>query len=312
MKNTLEIAVIIPVTERFDDVKDVFNAYKSGVQKTKLSYEFIYILDGPYPEVEHDLLDLKEKGEKIKIIKLAKPFGEAIALTAGFEQSSSPIILTLPAYFQVEPSEIPRLISELENKDMVVAQRWPRTEPLLGRLQTLAFHIPIKFLTNLNFDDLGCGVRAIKRRVIDEISIYGDQHRFLPLLAYRQGFKVTQLKTKQAKQDTGKHLYPMGVNLRRLLDILSIIFLFKFSNKPMRFFGLVGSSIFGLGAFILGVLATQRLFWAIPLADRPVLLLGSLLVVLGIQIFAIGLVGEIIIFTHSKDIKEYTIDKIIN
>lgn len=310
--NPVDLSVIIPISERHDDIQAVFSAYKAGVEDTKLSYEFIYILDGDFPEAMRDLQQLRASGEKIKIIKLAKWFGEATALTVGFEHSSGPVLLTLPAYLQVKPAEIPRLVSELGENDMVVARRWPRGDSLINRIQSRAFHIPIRFLTKLDFQDLGCGMRVFKRRVVDEISIYGDQHRFLPLLAYRQGFKVVQSDAAQAEQDTRKRQYSFGVYLRRVLDILSIFFLLKFAKKPMRFFGLLGSGIFGAGSLILLTLAFQRLVWSVPLSDRPMLLLGSLLLVLGIQVFAIGLVGEIIIFTHAKEIKEYTIEEIVN
>jgi glycosyltransferase involved in cell wall biosynthesis len=312
MDNTTELSIIIPISERYDDAKSVYASYKDAIASIGQPHEFIYVLDGDYPGFFKDLHDLIDSGEKIKIIKLARSFGEATALTAGFEHASGDVIITLPAYLQIVPSEIPRLLDQLENSDMIVARRWPRDDSLINRIQSKAFHMPVRFLTGLDFQDLGCGVRIIKRKVIEELNIYGDQHRFLPLLAYKQGFKVSQIDASQAPQDTNKRLYSFGIYLRRLLDILSIFFLIKFTKKPMRFFGLLGSGIFGIGILVLVVLAAQRLIWSIPLADRPMLLLGSLLIVLGIQIFAIGLIGEIIIFTHAKEIKEYTVEEIIN
>lgn len=312
MNNSTELSIIIPISERYDDIKSVYSAYKEAVLDTGLSHEFIYVLDGDFSTAMDDLCVLKDSGEQIKIVKLAKSFGEATALTVGFEHSSGDIILTLPAYLQIVPSEIPQLISQIEGHDMVVAKRWPRKDPLVNRFQSKAFHLPLKLLTGLDFQDLGCSVRLIRRKVIEELNIYGDQHRFLPLLAYKQGFRVIQVDTAQAPQDTGQRLYSFGLYIRRLLDIISIFFLLKFTKKPMRFFGLLGSGIFGVGILILLVLSVQRIIWAIPLADRPMLLFGSLLLVLGLQIFAIGLVGEIIIFVHAKDIKEYTVEEIIN
>lgn len=312
MDKTTELSIIIPVSERFDDTKFVYSSYKEAITDIGQSYEFIYVLDGDYPEILRDLRILKDSGENIKIIKLAKSFGEATALTVGFEHSSGDLIITLPAYLQIVPSEIPHLVSQLENNDMIVARRWPRNDSLVNRIQSKAFHLPIKYLTGLDFQDLGCSVRIIKRKVVEELDIYGDQHRFLPLLAYKQGFNVSQANAAQAPQDTHKRQYSLGIYIRRLLDILSIFFLIKFTKKPMRFFGLLGSGIFGLGSLVLIILTAQRIIWSIPLADRPMLLLGSLLLVLGIQIFAIGLIGEIIIFTHAKEMKEYTVEEIIN
>lgn len=309
---SIELSVIIPISERHGDIQPVYSAYKHAISSTGLSHEFIYILDGDFPQALQELTKLRESGEQIKIIKLAKWFGEATALTIGFEHSVGDLIITLPAYLQIAPSEIPHLIEQLDGNDMVAARRWPRNDSLLNRIQSKAFHFPIKLLTGLEFEDLGCSARVIRRRVVEELYIYGDQHRFLPLLAHKQGFKVIQVDAQQAPEDQNLRLYSIGVYLRRLLDILSVFFILKFTKKPMRFFGLLGSSVFGLGAVIFLVLAAQRVIWSIPLADRPMLLLGSLLLVLGIQIFAIGLVGEIIIFTHAKDLKEYTVEEIIN
>lgn len=312
MEKALKLSIIIPISERYGDIATVYYAYKKAISDTGLSFEFIYVLDGNYPDVMKELIELKNSGESIKIVKLAKYFGEATALTVGFEYSSGELIITLPAYLQVDAASIPSLISQLEDNDMMIARRWPRHDPLINRIQSRAFNRIITFLTGLTFDDLGCSVRIMKRRVLEELNIYGDQHRFLPLLAHKQGFKVIQLNSSQAEQDTEKRMYPAGVYLRRLLDIFSIFFLLKFTKKPMRFFGLLGTGVFGSGILILSILAIQRLIWSVPLADRPMLLLGSILVVLGIQVFSIGLVGEIIIFTHAKDMKEYTVEEVIN
>lgn len=309
---TISLSVIIPVTERFDDPKVLYQGYKKALSALGLSYEIIYVLDGPFPIVQNALLELKQQGESIRIIKLAKWFGEAAALTIGFEHSRGQQILTLPAYYQIEATEIPNIIKALATHDLVVARRWPRLDSLINRIQSGIFHRLLNIITKSYFHDLGCGVRAFKRKVMDEINIYGDQHRFFSLLAYQKGFKVHELNVKQASQDMRTRVYRPGVYLRRVLDLLTVFFLVKFTKKPLRFFGLVGSLMFAAGLVITLYLIVERLFISIPLADRPALLLSSLLVVLGIQIFAIGLIGEIIIFTHAREIKEYTVEEIIN
>ena len=147
---------------------------------------------------------------------------------------------------------------------------------------------------------------------MEEVPLYGDLHRFFPIMAYRHGFKTVEVNVEQSQSDAYQRIYAPGIYLRRLLDLLTVFFLIKFTKKPLRFFGLVGSSIFGLGLLATMWLVSERLFFHVALADRPALILSSLLIVLGIQIIAIGLIGEIIIFTHAKDLKEYKIDQIIN
>ena len=312
MNNEPKISVIVPVSERYDDIRTLYHEYKHGLASTGHKYEFIYVLDGDFPDVLKQLKLLSEQNEPIKIIKLAKCFGEATALTAGFENSSGDVILTLPAYYQVKPSEIPKLITELKNYDMVIGRRWPRIDSRINRLQARIFHMILNFIADSSFHDLGCGVRAFKRQITLDVPVYGDQHRFFPLLASRQGFRIKELDVAQSAKDPFRRVYRLGVYPRRILDILTVFFLVKFTKKPLRFFGLIGASMFTTGGIILFYLVVERLFGYTALANRPALLLSSLLVVLGVQIFALGLIGELIIFTHAKDMKEYSIEKIVN
>jgi len=159
---------------------------------------------------------------------------------------------------------------------------------------------------------MGCGVRLFSKKVAQEVTIYGDQHRFLPLLVSQKGFRVAEVELPQSQSDMHKRLYTPGVYLRRLLDILTVFFLVKFTKKPLRFFGLIGSIIFILGLLFLAYVVFERLFFDLPLADRPALLLSSLLVVLGVQVFVLGLIGELVIFTHATELDEYEIEEIID
>jgi len=311
MNQAIELSVIVPVTERYDEVEPLYQSYKSGITATGKRHEFIYVLDGEHPDVLSTLQKLREVGEPIRIITLAKWFGEATALTAAFEKALGNVILTLPAYSQVEASEISRFVAALDHYDMVIGRRWPRIDPRFNQAQARVFHWLLKLVTHASFQDIGCAVRVFKRRVVDEVSLYGDQHRFLPLLAQRQGFRVLELNVAQSRADAAPRIYGPGVYIRRILDLLTTFFLVKFTKKPLRFFGLLGCGAIFLGGIFTLYVIIERLFFGVPLADRPALLLGSLLVVLGIQIFAIGLIGEIVIFTHAKDLKEYTIERIV-
>jgi len=305
------VSVIIPVTERFDDINELFQDYKRGLAQIANPVEFIYVLDGDFPDVFSELKKLQGNNENIKIVKLAKCFGEAISLTAGVETANGSLILSLPAYYQVKSDNLASLFEHLEQYDMVVCRRWPRADTWFSRMQTNMFHSVLKLIDDCSFRDLGCSVRLFKKKILDEINIYGDQHRFFPVLAVRQGFKVFEADIPQSEKEKRTRIYGPGVYLRRLIDLLSIFFLVKFTKKPLRFFGLIGSATFILGGLILLFLAVERLFYGIPLSDRPLLLLGALLFVLGIQVFATGLIGELIIFTHAKELKEYTIEEIV-
>ena len=306
-----DVSVIIVIGERYNDIETVFYEYKKAVESSAENYEFIYVIDGKYPEALNDLKKLKNEGEPIRIFAFSSWFGEAAALRVGFENASSDTIITLPAYLQVKPDSLPKLLNSFDGNDMVIGKRWPRVDSKVNQVQTKLFHKLQDLITGNVFSDMGCGVRVFSKKVANEVKIYGDQHRFLPLLASQKGFRVAEIELPQSKMDMQKRLYKPGVYLRRLLDILTVFFLVKFTKKPLRFFGLIGSIIFILGLVFLAYVAFERLFFGLPLADRPALLLSSLLIVLGVQVFVLGLIGELVIFTHAAELDEYEIEEIV-
>lgn len=306
------ISVIVPIAERYDDIAGMYREYRDALQQTGRAFEIIYVVEGNFQRAYLELKALKEQGEKLTVVKHARTFGEAVAIQSGFQNASGGIIMTLPAYHQVEASELPRLVAGLDGCDMVVARRWPRADSRWNRLQTRAFHGLVRGMTGSVCNDLGCGVRVFRRKVLEEITLYGDLHRFLPILSQRQGFRIREIDLRQSAQETRVRTYAPGVYVRRMIDLLTVFFLIKFTKKPLRFFGLTGSAVLAVGLAITLYLVVGRLAFGVPLSDRPLFLAGILLLVLGLQIFAIGLVGEIIIFTHAKELKEYTVDEIIN
>jgi len=171
MESVIDISVIVPVVERYDDLAELYGLYKKGLEDSKRSHEFIYVIDGDFGEVMEALKRLIAEGEKIKVIKLARWFGEATALTIGIQHSSGNAILTLPAYQQVEAYEIPRLIESLKDCDMVIARRWPRKDSLFNRIQSWVFHLFLNPVSEFKFHDIGCGVRVFRKQVAQEVSI---------------------------------------------------------------------------------------------------------------------------------------------
>lgn len=308
----IDVSAIVPVSERHDDTRSLYFEYKEALDQIGMTYEVLYVLDGQFPTTLSDLEALRAEGEPVRVVQLTKSFGEAAALTVGFEHAAGDVLLTLPAYYQARPADVAKLFESADNYDMVIGRRWPRTDSGLKQLQTRAFHSILRFVAGCSFRDLGCGLRLFKRQVVEEIPLYGDQHRFLPVLAEKRGFRVNEIDVAQSKRDAAPKVYASGVYLRRILDILTVFFLVKFTKKPLRFFGLIGSAGLALGGLTLLVVTVQRLFFGIGLGDRPILLLGSLLVVLGVQLLALGLIGELIIFTHARDLKEYTVEKVLN
>jgi len=307
------LSVIVPVGDRYDSSGSLVREYLDALDEAGGDFELVYVLDGQRSDLCEKLMELAREDANLRIIQLAKSFGEAATLSAGLENTGGEIIVTLPAYYQIEVQDIQKLIAELDSCDMAVGARWPRAAASKFEVfRRKAFHWLVSSVTGFSFSDLGCGARAFKRVVAAEVPIYGDLHRFIPLLALRRGFHVREVQVRQSQKDMYEKGYGTRTYLRRFLDIFTAAFLVRFTKKPLRFFGMVGSITFLTGAAFLLFVVIERLFFGVALADRPALLLSSLLVVLGLQLFALGLLGELIIFTHARELKEYTIDRIVN
>lgn len=307
----IEVSAIIPVGARTDNLLDLHANYKRGLDASGVTYEMIYVIDGARVGEREQLMALRHQGERLKIIQLTKAFGEATALMVAFANSVGARLLTLPAYFQIEGEEIPKMLAASGDADFVVARRWPRRGSRFEQFRRGAFHAMLRMIIGVGFRDLGCAVRIMKRAVAEEITIYGDQHRLLPVLASRHGFTVLEIDVAQSPRDRFRGRYRAREYIHRALDVFTVFFLARFTKKPLRFFGMVGSITVGVGAVLIAILVVQRLLFDVALADRPALLLSSLLVVLGVQLFALGLLGELIIFSHAKDIKDYKVAHII-
>jgi glycosyltransferase involved in cell wall biosynthesis len=313
MTSDIEISAIVPVANRSQDVAELAKEYIEVLDTTGKSFEILFVIDGDKPEVFDSLQELAAADNRMRIIKFAKAFGEATAVSAGFRLSKGQVIITLPAYYQVQPSAISSLIDALVDCDMAVAHRSPRFRISVFEVyRRRLFHWLIRVSSGERFSDLGCAARAMKREILEEIPLYGEQHSFLPILASKHGFRIKEIRLAQSSRDRFEGRYSAKSYLHRVLDIFSVVFLVRFTKKPIRFFGMIGSIIFLFGGVVLMYIVGQRLFFGVGLADRPALLVSSLLTVLGLQIFALGLIGELIIFTHARELKEYAIEKIIN
>ena len=306
------LSVVISVSERGDGLREVLDSYIENIVKLGLNFEIIVVLTPQFESLAEYISKKNEEVEGLKIILLNRNYGEAGLIKIGIEYAQYDHILTLPPYEQISPGAIGEIINAMEDNDAVVVSRWPRIDHRLNRIQSSAFKSFLKVFAYNVPKDPGCGIRLSKKEVLDELKLYGDMHRFFFMLASQLGFRVRQLDVPQAAADSHRRIYGFRIYLSRFLDILTVGFLTRFNHKPLRFFGAIGSLAAALGFMGLGYIGFERLVFNVPVSDRPLLVLSSLFLVLGIQLIAIGLVGETIIFTSSKNNKEYRIRKIIN
>jgi glycosyltransferase involved in cell wall biosynthesis len=308
-----DVSVVVPVVERHGDLAQLYREFAAELERLGLTAEFIFVVDDHLRDAVPVLRGIEADPERpIEIVLLGGPFGESAALTTGFHRARAERIVTLASYFQVEPAGLgPALQALDEGADLVAGRRYPRIDSPFNRLQTRLFHGIVRSFTRTDFHDLSCGFKVMRRRVARELSLYGGLHRFIPLLALHRGFAVREIPLSQRREDCATRYHGTPTYVGRLLDILNVFFLTKFTRTPLRFFGLLGLGLLALGFTIDLVAVLEKVFFATGLSDRAVLLLGVLLVVLGVQTLSLGLIGEIIIFTHARNVRDYRIAETI-
>lgn len=310
---TLDVSIIVPVATGDGRIGEVVEALGRELDRLGKTWECIAVFDGcrgPAWEAASRLSE--ERPDKIKSIAFQQAFGASACLTTGLQESRGRVILTSPQYVQVDPREIEALLARLDaGADFAAPWRHPRVDPLLNRLQSSVFNLVMRRIIKAPFHDLNCYFRVIKREVLEEMAIYGDMYRFLPLIAYRQGFQVDEVKVRHLQEWGGSGFFGIGVYTRRFLDIIGLVFLTHFTLKPLRFFGTLGALFSATGGAAMTVVSLQWLFMeSAPAYTWPVFLVGMLLFVLGVQVIGFGLVGEIIIYTQARKLREYRIERI--
>ncbi len=301
----VDVSVIVTVVERPEPLVDLYREYAAVLRDGGWTSEFIFVAHPFYESLIEPLNELDALGEPVRVIESARSVGETALLREGIAASRGRIVLTVPAYRQVQPASVCALIEAVERGvDLAVARRWPRTDSLVNRAQNRLLHLTAGRLAGDRLHDIACGVRAARREVLQEIPLYGDFARFLPLLAMYGGYDVQEIASPQHRTDLRPRVYRPGVYVRRAIDVLGLFFLLRFTEKPLRFFGLVGSVMSGIGAAILFVLLVQKLLGG-GISDRPMLLLGVLLLTIGVQSIALGLVGEMIVHFNAARRRGY-------
>lgn len=308
-----EVTVIVPISTGDGRVREVVTALSAELERLGRAHEFVLVFDGVRGPAwsEAEALSHERPGVVVSIA-LQEKFGESMCLSAGLQRARGRIVVTSPQYVQVDPYELSNMLAAIDGgADLVSPWRHPRIDPVLNRIQSAAFNQIMRWILHAQFHDLNCTFRAMRREVLRDVPIHGDMYRFLPAIASRQGFKVVELQVRHLKEWGGKGFFGPGVYVRRALDVLGVVFLSKFTLKPLRFFGSVGGLFLLAGTILCTTIAVQG--WVMgngPVVSRSLFLVGVLLAVLGVQVIGFGLVGEIIIYTRAKNVREYRVEKV--
>lgn len=265
-----------------------------------LDYEILFVDDGSTDDSWKVISALHEKDARIRGYRLRKNFGKAMALAVGFENARGEIIITMDADLQDDPADLPAFLAKIaEGSDVVVGWKVERLDPTNRLVLSRIFNGTVRRATGVKLHDMNCGFKAYRREVLRTIPLYGDLFRFIPAFAAWQGFLVAEVPIKHHARKYGASRYGLERILRGFFDLLSVIFLTRYSKKPMHLFGLIGLVLTTLGFLTEGYL-TVLWFLGHTIHDRPLLLLGALEIILGIQFFSTGLIGEFLTYQNQK------------
>ena len=297
-----ELSVVVPVLDEEDCIPVLYERLTTILEELGRPYEVIVVDDGSRDRSFARLRALAERDSRLRVLRLRRNFGQTAAFSAGFSRARGDVIVTLDADLQNDPADIPRLLERLdEGYDVVSGWRIRRRDPFFSRrLPSVLANRLISWVTGVKLHDYGCSLKAYRSDVLTNVELYGELHRFLPAIASWQGVAVAELPVGHSPRAGGKSKYGIGRTLRVLIDLLTVRFLLSYSTRPMQIFGLFGLALVLVGGAVSVYLTLLKLVTGAELADRPLLLLGVLLIVVGVQLVGVGLVGELLVRMHGR------------
>lgn len=309
------ISIIVPLFNEEENAPKMYSELVSVAESGRLNCEFVFIDDGSEDRTIERLCDAAKGDPRVTIVRFRRNFGQTAALAAGFDYAKGDTIVILDGDLQNDPAEIPRMIAKLdEGYDMVAGWRKDRKDKMFSRrIPSMLANRLISKMTKIKLHDYGCSLKVMKTEVAKNINLYGEMHRFIPALAAEMGIKLAELPVNHRPRIHGTSKYGLSRTTRVVLDLLTVKFFLGFSTRPLHMFGSLGLMTGGLGTLILSILSFQRLFMSMPIGNRPMLLLGAMLVLIGLQFVCFGLLAEILVRTYheSQNKKIYTVREVL-
>ncbi len=307
----MDISVVVPVLNEEESLPLLYEQLVEALTEAGYDYEIIIIDDGSTDQSFQILRELQARDEHLRVVRFRRNYGQTAAFAAGFDRAQGELVITIDADLQNDPADIPALVSKMdEGYDVVSGWRLNRQDRFLDRrLPSILANRLIGWVTDVRIHDYGCSLKAYRREVLADVQLYGELHRFIPALAHAAGARVTEIPVRHHPRRFGKAKYGLSRTVKVLLDILAVRFLMSFSTRPIHIFGMLGLLSFLVGGLVLAYLAVVRVFLQQPIADRPLALLGILLVMLGVQLVTSGLLAELVTRTYyeSQGKRIYTV-----
>ncbi|MDW7759728.1 MAG: glycosyltransferase family 2 protein [Acidobacteriota bacterium] len=310
-----DVSVVVPIYNEAENLSDLHREISEACRSINRRFEFLFIDDGSTDSSFAVLKDISASDPRMRVIRFRKNFGQTAAISAGFEHARGEIIITMDADLQNDPADFARLLEKIEaGFDVVSGWRQNRKDRwLTRRIPSMLANRLISRITGVKLHDYGCTLKAFRREVVKNLSLYGEMHRFIPAIASSLGIVLAEIPVNHRPRRRGRSKYTIFRAPRVLLDLMTVKFLQSYSTRPLQIFGLLGFLAGFLGAGLAVFMSYERLFLNKGLGDRPLLLLAVLLIVIGFQFITLGLLAEIMIRTYheSSHKKTYHIKDII-
>jgi glycosyltransferase involved in cell wall biosynthesis len=308
------ISVVIPVYNEEDNVAEGFREVTGVLASTGRPYEIIYVDDGSRDATVSRLLECAGSDSHLQLIQLRRNFGQTAAMAAGFDHARYEIVIALDGDLQNDPAEIPAMVAKLEEGyDLVAGWRKERRDKFISRkLPSMLANRLISWATGVRLHDYGCTLKVMTSEIAKSLRLYGEMHRFIPALANEVGARIVEVPVNHRERKFGKSKYGISRTIRVILDLLTVKFLLGYSKRPIHLFGLVGVGSAGIGALLLTKIAWDRFVGHIPAGNRPLLSLGVMMVIIGLQFLVFGLLAEVLARTYyeSQNKKIYVVRRV--
>jgi glycosyltransferase involved in cell wall biosynthesis len=307
-----KLSVIVPVFNEMQSLEQLHLRLRAVLERLGTANEIIFVDDGSTDASQKVIKEIIAKDSCCKGIFLRKNFGKSRALQAGFRHISGDLIITMDADLQDDPEDIPAFIEQIDaGYDLVTGWKKDRNDPFEKRVASRIFNSITASLSGISLHDFNCGFKAYTRSMVDSIDVYGELHRYIPVLAHTHGFKIAEIAVTNHKRPYGKSKFGLERYLRGFFDSITTTFLSRFNDRPMYLFGTIGLVFFLIGLAIC-VYLTIEWFKGFAIGTRPLLTLGILLMILGVQSFSTGLIGNMLVdATYRQTYRESYIRELV-
>lgn len=308
---TPKISVVIPLYNEADSLTELHERLVAVFKEMRSSYELVFVDDGSTDGSFDRLRSLRSADPRVHVIRFRRNFGKSAALSVGFREASGDFIITMDADLQDDPAEIPGLIAEMgDSFDLVSGWKKVRHDPLTKKIPSRFFNMVTGLMTGIPIHDFNCGLKAYRREVAKSVHVYGELHRYIPALAHWAGFRVTEKIVKHHPRKHGKTKFGVSRFLYGFLDLLTVLFTTRYIRRPLHLFGIWGMMSLVAGVLIDGWLSVEWFLGLTSLSNRPLFMVGFLLIIVGVQFISIGLLGEMM-SRHEKDEESYSIREVL-